>query len=37
MRAAQQALAALRAIDAAPSVRSAIDLVLLKPERVEVV
>jgi len=35
--AAQQALATLRAIDAAPSVRSAIDLVLLKPERVEVV
>jgi 2-methylcitrate dehydratase PrpD len=35
--AAQQALAALRVIDAAPSVRSAIDLVLLKPERVEVV
>jgi 2-methylcitrate dehydratase PrpD len=35
--AAQQALAALRAIDAAPSLRSAIDLVLLKPERVEVV
>jgi len=35
--AAAQALAALRAIDAAPSVRSAIDLVLLKPDRVEVV
>jgi len=35
--AAQQALAALRAIDAAPSVRSAIDLVLLKPDRMEVV
>ena len=34
---AQQALAALRAIDAAPSVRSTVDLVLLKPERVEVV
>jgi len=35
--AARQALDALRAIDAAPSVRSAIDLVLLKPDRVEVV
>jgi 2-methylcitrate dehydratase PrpD len=35
--AAHQALAALRAIDAAPSARSAIDLVLLKPDRMEVV
>jgi 2-methylcitrate dehydratase PrpD len=35
--AAQQALAALRAIDAASGIRSVIDLVVLKPDRVEVV